>query len=59
MNVETPVNEKSSAAESVMLERLVAKTTEFYKNPKNLQAFKAWQKKKKENLYYGSNYTHT
>ncbi len=43
------------AKESVMLERVLDKAREFYKVPKNLQAFEAWLKNK-EDLPYGTNY---
>ena len=55
MNVEITVDDKSAAAERVMTERLFDKATEFYKNPKNLRAFKAWQKNKEESKH-GTDY---
>ena len=45
----------SSARERVMLERLFDKAIGFYKDPNNLQAFKAWQKNKEE-LKHGTNH---
>ena len=52
------VTDKSSAAEQVMIERLFDKAVGFYKNPKNLQAFKAWQENKEE-LQNGTNHINT
>lgn len=34
------------AREQVMLTRLLANAKSFYQNPKNIQAFEAWQKQK-------------
>ena len=38
----------SRAQELVMMERIFDKAIAFYKDPKNLQAFQAWQKNKEE-----------
>lgn len=43
------------AKERVMLERLLASATAFYKNHENLQAFEAWKKNKEEHTY-GTNH---
>ena len=36
------------AKERVMMERLLDKAKDFYKDPKNLQAYQAWKKNKEE-----------
>jgi len=44
-----------TAPERVMLERIFDDALAFYKDPNNLQAFKAWQKNKEE-IKHGTNY---
>lgn len=36
----------SKAREEIMLRRVVEIMKDFYRNPKNLKAFEAWQKRK-------------
>jgi len=43
------------AEERVALKRLLDKALEFYEDPDNLQAFKAWQKNK-EDFNYAANH---
>lgn len=46
------------AKERVMLERLIANATAFYKSHENIRAFEAWKKNKEEQTY-GTNYIDT
>lgn len=39
----------ASPKEQIMLERLCAEVKSFYQNPKNIEAFEAWQKERTNN----------
>ena len=45
----------SRAREQVMVERIFDKAIAFYKDPKNLRAFRAWQKNKEEKNHGNDN----